>query len=355
MSSYDFRRNNFDLVRLVAALQVVVLHSVEHLGLGPPPPWLRPLALFPGVPIFFVVSGFLISASFERSRELSSYVKNRLLRIYPGLWGCFLVSVVTIAVIYGHAIRPLDLLPWVAAQLTVGQFFNPAALRGYGVGSPNGSLWTIPVELQFYLALPFLYAGLRALRWSWRVVAPLMAVLVAVGWLYGVYGAASEVMAVKLFGVTVVPYLYLFLVGVLMQRHQELVARFLAGRALVWLLVYLAVSWLTGLAGLTVGGNHLNPLSATVLGIATLSAAYTAPGLAERVLRGNDISYGVYVYHMVVVNALVQLGLTGSIGWFLAAVALTVALALASWRWIERPALRLKSYSLRARASGPTG
>ena len=58
---------------------------------------------------------------------------------------------------------------------------------------------------------------------------------------------------------------------------------------------------------------------------------------------------------MVVVNALVQLGLTGSIGWFLAAVALTVALALASWRWIERPALRLKSYSLRARASGPTG
>ena len=57
------RQNNFDLIRLVAASQVVLFHGLEHLGpsgvthsvLG------EALSWFPGVPIFFVVSGFLIT------------------------------------------------------------------------------------------------------------------------------------------------------------------------------------------------------------------------------------------------------------------------------------------------------
>lgn len=349
MQSYDFRKNNFDLIRLLAAMQVVVLHSVEHLGL-PRGAWASALGLFPGVPIFFVISGFLISASFERSRDLGSYVRNRLLRIYPGLWACFLVSVATIGVVYGDSVRPAELLPWVVAQLSIGQFFNPEALRGYGVGSPNGSLWTIPVELQFYLVLPFAYAALRRLQWRRAVVGPLMLALVAIGWAYGSYGAASERLPVKLFGVTVVPYLYLFLLGVLLQRRQDLVARLLAGRLLPWLALYLAVAVGLRALGLRAEGNHLNPISATVLGLTTIAAAYTGPGLSERLLRGNDISYGVYVYHMVVVNALVELGLTGTVGWLGAAIGLTVAVSILSWRLVERPALRLKSYTLRARA-----
>lgn len=41
--------------------------------------------LFPGVPIFFFISGFLISKSFEENSVLKEYALNRILRIYPGL------------------------------------------------------------------------------------------------------------------------------------------------------------------------------------------------------------------------------------------------------------------------------
>jgi peptidoglycan/LPS O-acetylase OafA/YrhL len=43
------------------------------------------------------------------------------------------------------------------AQLSIVQFYNPDFLRGYGVGVLNGSLWTISVELQFYVMLPWVW------------------------------------------------------------------------------------------------------------------------------------------------------------------------------------------------------
>ena len=80
-----FRVNNFDLLRIFAATEVLLLHSFTHLKL-PFPVWFKVLANFPGVPMFFVMSGFLISASYERNGELKNYFRNRILRIYPALW-----------------------------------------------------------------------------------------------------------------------------------------------------------------------------------------------------------------------------------------------------------------------------
>lgn len=57
-----FRQNNFDLLRLVAATQVALLHGMDHLGV-PHNPVTQVLAWLPGVPAFFFISGFLISAS----------------------------------------------------------------------------------------------------------------------------------------------------------------------------------------------------------------------------------------------------------------------------------------------------
>ena len=84
------RNNNFDLIRLLAALQVLIWHGAVHLdvfdkiyGL------LNVLFQLPGVPIFFTISGFLITHSLERSNfQLKKYFQNRALRIYPALWVC---------------------------------------------------------------------------------------------------------------------------------------------------------------------------------------------------------------------------------------------------------------------------
>src|ERR1700722_1498519 len=90
------KTNNFDLIRLAAALQVAFIHAAADLGVAAPWP-LRPIAeWFPGVPIFFFISGFLISKSFEKNSVVREYAQNRFLRIYPGLAVCFLVSLASV-------------------------------------------------------------------------------------------------------------------------------------------------------------------------------------------------------------------------------------------------------------------
>src|SRR5689334_19790981 len=94
-----FKPNNFDLLRILAATQVLVVHSARHLGLAKPPWWWL-LEAFPGVPIFFAISGFLIAASYERSSTLRNYARNRFLRICPGLWCCVLATI-PVAMFFG--------------------------------------------------------------------------------------------------------------------------------------------------------------------------------------------------------------------------------------------------------------
>jgi peptidoglycan/LPS O-acetylase OafA/YrhL len=81
------RHNNFDIVRLLAALQVLQEHSAYWLNL-PRPEWFIYLAgLFPGVPIFFIVSGFLVTTSYLfGAGGTVAFFARRMLRIYPALW-----------------------------------------------------------------------------------------------------------------------------------------------------------------------------------------------------------------------------------------------------------------------------
>ena len=89
MNSSFSRRNNFDLIRLFASLQVVCVHLIEHFNVGSLNWLIQILAIFPGVPIFFFVSGFLISASWERNPVFQRFVKNRILRTFLVSGGLF--------------------------------------------------------------------------------------------------------------------------------------------------------------------------------------------------------------------------------------------------------------------------
>ncbi|MBC8127898.1 MAG: acyltransferase, partial [Gloeobacteraceae cyanobacterium ES-bin-144] len=121
------RSNNFDLIRLVAAGQVVLSHAIGHTGLrGTLTEWQRQIfdlfVWLPGVPIFFVISGFLISRSFERNQaDLAGYFWNRSLRIFPALWVCLAVTLVLLG-LFGFL--PLQFLTsptfgaWLAGQVS---------------------------------------------------------------------------------------------------------------------------------------------------------------------------------------------------------------------------------------------
>ena len=76
-----------------------------------------------------------------------------------------------------------------------------------------------------------------------------------------------------------------------------------------------------------------------ILACCTISLAYSAPGIATKLLKNRDLSYGVYLYHGMLLAILVELELIGS-GWYMVGVAAaTFLLAWLSYRYIEQPAM----------------
>jgi peptidoglycan/LPS O-acetylase OafA/YrhL len=333
--------NNFDLLRIFAASSVMITHSAWHLSVNLP--WWSLMGGFPGVPIFFVISGFLISTSYERSSNLKNYTINRLLRIYPGLWCCVLVTI-PVAIIFGMNFADRQAPLWVISQL-VGVIYTPQFLKDFGFGSYNGSLWTIPVELQFYFLLPVLYWLIRRTKnqtlyfWlAWFTFLAIAFILDIGAPLPSVIGNATKLQKLTL--VSFFPHFYLFLTGVLLQRLEVYKSNFVAGKGIYWLFGYLAFH------GLMPSSVATHIVAKLLLAITVVSVAYTKPDISHKVLRGNDISYGVYIYHGLMINIFISMGLTGRAQYLILLFCITYMTAYMSWVFIERPFLRRKKQTI---------
>jgi peptidoglycan/LPS O-acetylase OafA/YrhL len=353
----DWRVNNFDLLRLLAALQVAVVHSLGLLKMGYFARMLGSgLDRFPGVPIFFVISGILISKSYEHSDSLRDYLRNRCLRIFPGLWVCLVVSVPVILALgvgsLGRITAP-DWLLWWTGQMSIFQNFQATFLRPLSTGL-NHSLWTIPVELEFYIVLPALYGilRLRTRLGNMRLLAIALASLAVQLLIVNSHRSVGQARDYSMLQVTLAPYLWMFLVGVSIQRNWGTVRGWLFGRAHWWGIGYLmlcaAAKWLR----FDTGGNNMSPVYLLPLAGLIVSLAMSAPRLSHRILRHHDVSYGLYLYHMLVIDLLV--GLAAPWGWasFAAAIIVSLGLAALSWILIERHYLRSKRGALRALSDG---
>lgn len=352
--NFRFNENNFDLIRLFAAMQVAVHHAAHHLKVHNEPiisGIVKVLDLFPGVPIFFFISGFLISKSFESNSRILHYTKNRALRLFPGLIVCGVVTVAMISMSGYFSevdVSSSGMAIWIISQLTFFQFYDPDFLSGYGIGQANGSLWTIYIEIQFYILVPFIYLTLNSV-WSTvrsfnRVVLLMLVFFYLVHLLLA--STSGGGLLLRLAEMTFVPYFYMFLIGMLFQRHFDFFSKLLEGRFIVLLVIYFAVCLgLNSVMDVTLG-NAMNPLLYMVLCCLTFSAAFSMRGLGRKLLQSNDISYGVYIYHMPIVNLFIYLGMVSSTGYFYLALLASILVAAMSWMLIEKPFMKLKNQPL---------
>jgi peptidoglycan/LPS O-acetylase OafA/YrhL len=154
--------NNLNITRLIGAILVLYGHSFVFLGL-PEPLFMSWIHIGPlGVFIFFTISGYLITQSWERDPNVLRFFIRRTLRIFPGLAICILISVL----IFGPLLTELPLKEYFKNNYTFLYFRNIALYISYylpGVfehnkvpNAVNGSLWSLPVEFFMYIAIAIL-------------------------------------------------------------------------------------------------------------------------------------------------------------------------------------------------------
>lgn len=154
-------RNNVGFLRLVLASLVVVGHAAEVVGgvrADPLFAWSGTVFIAGSCVFgFFLISGFLIAQSMDRTGDVPSFVGRRALRIVPGFVVAYLLSVFVAAPALGGAVRPF----WKVA--VVNLFFLHEPPLSFAALEPiyqtiNGSLWTISYEARCYLLVALLWA-----------------------------------------------------------------------------------------------------------------------------------------------------------------------------------------------------
>ena len=333
--------NNFDLIRLLAAMQVAIAHASKHLKVESV--WFEILHIFPGVPIFFFISGFLIYGSYEKSlnddKNLRNFYFKRILRLYPALF-LYLIFCVFILQFSGYLIYTQydskSFFLWIIAQSSFFQFYNPDFLRGFGVGVVNGSLWTISVEIQFYLLTPFLY---KIFQKKYQLIFFILLLFCLLNILNGSLNQ-KETLATKLINVSFIPWFYMFMLGALISKFKKYIA-IINRLSLIFLIASYILIYFISKNWVGAWGNLINPLGFLILSSLILKVAFLRPYLSDLMLKRNDISYGVYIFHMPIINLFVYKNYYGFYPLFFSLL-FTVCIAIFSWFFVESYFLKLK-------------
>lgn len=333
-------RTDIQGLRAVAVLSVVTFHAIGDILPGG----------FVGVDIFFVISGYLISGILMDEMgggrfSLGGFYERRIRRLFPALF-VMLASVMVVGLVL--------LPPWQMAELGHTSFstiffvsnFDLFSMSGYFDGEaqtrPLLHTWSLAVEEQFYLLFPLILLGLmRVARRYLRVILFVGALgSLALGLWALQHNAAAAFYLAPFRG-------YELMMGALLTRLP------FPPRAPDWLR---DVASLTGLAMIAASLFVINsdtafPGLAALLPCAgaalVLFAGAGGASLGERLISNpvmgffGGISYSLYLWHWpVLVLGRAMLLTAPAPVQTLAMIGLAVALATASWRWIEQPFLK---------------
>jgi peptidoglycan/LPS O-acetylase OafA/YrhL len=343
LGDLDLRNNSIGFLRFFFAATVIWSHAHRLGGFGDDPlnriNMNAPTTGFLAVGGFFVLSGFLITRSYETVGNIGRFVWHRFLRIFPGFWVCLVVTafgLAPLAFFYEHGTVRGYLAqvpaPWsyVASNLLLGINQQHIGSVLTHVPSPldlNLSLWTLNPEFFCYLCIAALgVAGV--LRRAPAIVATIALLLLVVYtmllWRYG---------------------------DIILIEVEALFVYFAFGSYAYLIRNRLPMSpWIAALCGAallgTITTRAFTFVAIPCIAYLTLFGAMRLP--FRNFDRRMDLSYGLYIYAFPIQQLLALYGLNavGFTPYFLGALAITCAFAATSWFTIERPSLSLKHLAL---------
>ena len=338
--SLRLRRNNFDLLRLLLAGTVCLVHSYDLSGI-PQLAWLgRLLSPLVAVKGFFVVSGFLIFMSYERSASLAAYAAKRVRRIYPAYFTVVVLCAFGLAAVSTKSLADYFSLAfgkYLLANLIFLNFLQPSlpgVFEANALSAVNGALWTLKIEVMFYLTVPLFVLLFR--RFS------RLPVLLLIYSLSVAYAALLTEIARRT-GTAIYLELARQLPGQL--------SYFMAGAFFYYFLPLFerrTASFVT-VAALILVADTIYPLPfLEPMALATMVVLFALFFYVGNFARYGDFSYGVYIIHFPVIQLLVQAGYCrDNPELFLATVILlTISGAVAMWHLVEKRFLFRSSHYL---------
>ncbi len=334
--------SNFDFLRIVFALFVIISHSYPISGIPEKEEWLLKITnneisfSYLGVAGFFAISGYLVIQSLLRSKNLINYFMKRVLRIYPALLCVLTVTILLGVFVYHGSAKDYveNASVWTYVPYNLSLFKLQYSISGIFADNPfknsiNGSLCTLPYEIILYFLLSFLFL-IKSNKHKILVLAT----------------AFCFVIFYILF---LRPYLLIHLYPYPIRRGIDYSGGFIAGSLLAFLdikkikykkfiVLLMIVLWVVSLKYNFYGLVQYLVLPVTVIIIGTSSF----PVINNLKQSIGDLSYGIYIYAFPIQQTLEHFFRFGTFPLMLWSAFITIPFAWMSWHFIEKKALALK-------------
>lgn len=344
MTAADVLRANrgvgpgFDALRLGLSVWVFTLHAVyicpgvediQQFAANP----LHRVLLTPVLPMFFLVSGYLVMGSAMRTRALSTFLAFRIFRILPAL----LVEITLSAMVLGPWLTVKSLSEYFSSPVFYTYFLNIVGnahffLPGLFVKNPiaivNVNLWTLRPEFYCYIFMSSMI--ISGIAFSRKYLSIISIAISALAIAYQIAGKQpinfigladwKLLVVVFVFGCTA----YHWNDWLVMSKRNALIALVVAGSAFMYppaiVLAFLALSYIT-----------------IYIGMQEIRLPYF--------LHNGDYSYGIYLFGFPIQQTIVYFlppAYRHGLSIMVLGLPLTLLFAMLSWKFIESPALQLR-------------
>jgi len=329
------KNNNCNLLRVIAALFVIISHSILFLSQSANFSHSNVNILyklgFIGVNIFFILSGYLVSNSLINSQNLITYLANRFLRMWPGLVVNSLIIVFIIDITYNGFTNSflfessLNYLYSVLLLINPSYHGIPGVFNQHIYPEINGALWTISYECIMYCILAIMaILGILTPSKSAKVFCIgylLFNVLVLNIYKYHLPNTVYEFLR----------FTILFNIGICFQLFQNKIKI----NSLVFMIAFAITCYLFST------GATSSVLFDISLGYSIFWLGFVPKWLLFYNKFG-DYSYGLYIYGWPIGQALSSFIHTPF--WLaVCTMLLSFCFAIVSWKLVESPALSLKN------------
>ena len=333
-------KNNFDFLRFLFAFVVILSHIID-LSLYPDFLFLKKFFdTHLSVTGFFIISGFLIAGSYVKTQNIRKYFVKRAKRLLPAY-----LFIITLCAIFLSIFSSFNLSEYFLNSMLYKYFFAnlffvnflqpclPGVFLNNILCTINGALWTIKVEVSFYILLPLIILLIN--KFEKKIAVFISIYILGLLYILALYYAnfiIPEKQGLLLILKHQLPgFLTYFISGISLFYYFDFYMKYKNKLAVISIIVF-SIEYYFNL-------EILRPIAMSLL---ILYFAYGFKFLNNWGKYG-DFSYGIYIYHFPIIQLVVSLNLFHKFNPFLVAFSIIITvflLAFLSWNLLEKRFLK---------------